>query len=284
MAINLKTLAEASALSSSNARNHSILIYGDAKTGKTRFVGTVAKIPEIKRVFWVDLENGIETLLHMDLAPAELEKIIPICIPDTREVPRGIETVLKMFSSKTPISICQEHGTVNCQLCSKAGLEAIPFCLKDCTSSDLIVIDSGSQLGDSALAFACAGRDITFKPTFDEWGAQGKYLGDIMGVIQAAHFTNFVVITHSLVVEEVINGIKTDKVYPLIGTRAFSQKVGKYFGTVIYMEKKLGKHAAGSSSLYKTNTLTGSRLNIAIEKSKELDMRSILVEGGIIKC
>lgn len=280
MAINLKTLGEASALSSSK-RNHSILIYGDAKVGKTRFIGTVARIPEIKRIFWIDLENGIETLLHMDLQEKELEKIIPICIPDTREVPRGIETVLKMFSSKVPISICQIHGKVGCVECKD--LEAISFCLKDCTASDIIVIDSGSQLGDSALAFACAGRDITFKPTFDEWGAQGKYLGDILGVIQAAHFTNFVMITHSLVIEEDINGVKTDKVFPLIGTRAFSQKVGKYFGTVIYMEKKLGKHAAGSSSLYKTNTLTGSRLNIAIEKSKEMDMRSVLVEGGIIK-
>jgi len=281
MAINLKTLAAAS-LSSSSKRNHSILIYGDAKTGKTRFVGTVAKIPEINRIFWVDLENGIETLLHMDLTEKELEKIIPICIPDTRELPRGIETVLKMFSSKTPIKICQEHGKVGCVECKDK--EQIDFCLKDCTSNDLIVIDSGSQLGDSALAFACAGRDILFKPTFDEWGAQVKYLGDILGVIQAAHFTNFVMITHSLIVEEDINGVKTDKVFPLIGTRAFSSKVGKYFGTVIYMEKKLGKHVAGSSSLYKTNTLTGSRLNILIEKSKEMDMRSVLVEGGIIKC
>lgn len=280
MAINLKTLAAATS-SSQQKRNHSILIYGDAKTGKTRFVGTVARIPEIKRIFWVDLENGIETLLHMDLLPEELEKIVPICVPDTREVPRGIETVLKMFSSKTPINICTEHGKVGCIECAKE--ENIKFCLKDCTSNDLIVIDSGSQLGDSALAFACTGRDITFKPTFDEWGAQGKYLGDIMGVIQAAHFTNFVMITHSLVIEEDINGIKRDKIFPLIGTRAFSQKVGKYFGTVIYMEKKMGRHVAGSSSLYKTDTLTGSRLNIVIEKSKEMDMRAVLVEGGIIK-
>lgn len=280
MAINLKTLGAAA--TSSSRRNHSILIYGDAKTGKTQFVGTVARIPEINRVFWIDLENGIETLLHMGLIEKELEKIIPICIPDTRDLPRGIETVLKMFSSKTPIAICTEHGKVGCVECPKE-MERISFCLKDCTSSDLIVIDNGSQLGDSALAMACAGRDITFKPTFDEWGAQGKYLGDIMGVIQAAHFTNFVMITHSLVVEEDINGIKRDKIFPLIGTRAFSQKVGKYFGTVIYMEKKMGKHVAGSSSLYKTDTLTGSRLNIVIEKSKEMDMRAVLVEGGIIK-
>lgn len=281
MAINLKELAKA-ANSATNQRKHSILIYGDAKVGKTRLVGTLAQIPQAKRIFWVDLENGIETLLHMGLTDSDLEKVIPIIIPDTREVPRGIETVLKMFSSKTPIQICQAHGKVGCIECQGAKLETIQFCLKDLTASDYLVIDSGSQLSDSALAFACAGRDITYKPTFDEWGAQGKYLTDIMSVIQAAAFTNFIMITHSLVIEEDINGVKTDKIFPLIGTRAFSQKVGKYFGTVIYVEKKLGKHTAGSSSLYKTNTLTGSRLNIAIEKAKELTMKSILVEGGLI--
>lgn len=282
MTINLKQLAEANKLATSN-RKHSLLIYGDAKVGKTRLVGTLAKIKEVRKIYWVDIENGIETLLHMGLTPEELEKIIPIIISDTREVPRGIETVLKMFSSKTPIQICQAHGKVGCVEPDCKGKETIEFCLKSLTAQDYVVIDSGSQLGDSALALACIGRDITFKPTFDEWGAQGKYLGDIMGTIQAAAFTNFIVITHSLVIEEDINGVKTDKVFPLIGTRAFSQKVGKYFGTVIYMEKKLGKHAAGSSSLYKTNVLTGSRLNIAIEKSKELDMKSILVDSGLIK-
>lgn len=281
MAINLKTLASA-ARSSTIQRKHSILIYGDAKVGKTRLVGTLAAVPQAKRIFWVDLENGIETLLHMDLTEAELEKVIPIVISDTRELPRGIETVLKMFSSKTPIQICQTHGKVGCIEAECKTKEAISFCLKDLTSTDYLVIDSGSQLSDSALAYACAGRDITFKPTYDEWGAQGKYLTDIMGVIQAAAFTNFIVITHSLVIEEDINGVKTDKIFPLIGTRAFSQKVGKYFGTVIYVEKKLGRHTAGSSSLYKTNTLTGSRLNIAIEKAKEMTMKSILTEGGLI--
>lgn len=281
MSINLKTLASA-ARSSTSQRKHSILIYGDAKVGKTRLVGTLAAIPQVSRIFWVDLENGIETLLHMNLKDSELEKVIPIIVSDTRELPRGIETVLKMFSSKTPIQICQAHGKVGCVDPDCKTKEFITFCLKDLTSNDYLVIDSGSQLGDSALALACAGRDITFKPTFDEWGAQGKYLTDIMGTIQAAAFTNFIVITHSLVIEEDINGVKTDKIFPLIGTRAFSQKVGKYFGTVIYMEKKLGKHMAGSSSLYKTNTLTGSRLNIAIEKAKEMDMKNILIEGGLI--
>ena len=129
---------------------------------------------------------------------------------------------------------------------------------------------------------ACIGKPIEYKASFDEYGAAGKYLGDILSVVQQATFTNFVIITHTNIVEEEINGVKRDKVVPLMGTRAFCLKVAKYFGTVIFLEIKLGKHAAGSSSTYKANHVTGSRLDIKVESSKELDMRAILVEGGIL--
>ena len=263
--------------------NHSILIYGDAKTGKTRFVGTSAKIKEFKRIFWIDLENGSDTLLNMELTAEEMDKIELIKIPDTREVPRGCETILKMLSSKLPILICHVHGKVGCVECSKENKPSTPFLLKDCTHEDLIVIDSGSQLGDSALALACIGKPVEFKPGFDEWGASGKYLGDILSVIQQAANTNFVVITHTIVVEEEVNGVKRDKVYPLMGTRNMSSKVAKYFGTVVFLELKMGKHGGGSSSTYKPNHTTGSRLNVKVEQAKELDMRSIFIEGGILK-
>lgn len=263
--------------------NHSILIYGDAKTGKTQFVGTSARISEFKRIFWIDLENGSETLLHMGLSAEEMDKIELIKIPDTREVPRGCETLLKMMSSKVPISICATHGKVACQECEKVKAPYTSFCLKDLTHEDLVVIDSGSQLGDSALALACIGKPVEYKPGFDEWGSAGKYLGDILSVIQQAANTNFVVITHTIVVEEEVNGVKRDKIYPLLGTRNMSSKVAKYFGTVVFLELKMGKHVGGSSSMYKANHTTGSRLNVKVEASKELDMRSIFIEGGILK-
>lgn len=275
--MNLKEIAAANR---KKARNHSILIYGPPKTGKTQLVGTSAKIPELKRIIWIDIENGAETLLHMGLTDAELEKVTLISIPDTREIPRGIETVLKMFSAKTPIKICETHGKVDCVECGKTGVE---FCLKDLTNTDLVVIDSGSQLGDSAMAMACIGKDITYKPTFDDYGAQVKWLGDIMSVIQAATFTNFCLISHEIVIEEEVNGVKRDKIMPLVGTRAFCSKVGKYFGTVAYTEKKMGKHVAGSGSLYKPDVVTGSRVGALLEKSKDApDMRTILIDSGII--
>lgn len=273
-------LSELAAAANAQKPNHSILIYGDSKTGKTRFVGTSAEIDEFDRIFWVDLENGSETLMHMGLSEKALAKIELIKINDTREVPRGVETVLKMMSSKTPIQICYEHGKVDCVECK--GKQFTTFCLASLTHRDLVVIDSGSQLGDSALALACAGKPITYKPQTDDWGSLSKYLGDILSVIQQAHFTNFVVITHTLIVEEDINGVKRDKVFPLIGTKNFSSKCSKYFGTVVFLELKLGKHGGGSASTYKPNHTTGSRLNVKVEAAKELDMRSIFIEGGIL--
>ena len=261
--------------------NHSILLYGPPKTGKTQLVGTAAKIPSIKRIFWFDGENGAETLLHMGLTPEEMDKINLFRIPDTRETPRFCETMLKALSSKTPIQICDAHGKVSCQepTCKTS---VSTFNLKDCTKDDIVVIDSGSQLGDSALAMACAGKDVSYKPGFDEYGLMGKWLGDMLSVIQAAAYTNFVVITHEIVVEEEVNGVKRDKILPLMGTKAFCFKVAKYFGTVCYVEIKMGKHSAGSSSVYKANHITGSRVNAQIEKAKDLSMHAILVDGGIL--
>lgn len=263
--------------------NHSILIYGDPKTGKTRLVGTAAKLPEVKRIFWFDGENGYETLMKMGLTTEEMKKINLFRIPDTREVPRFIETTLKAFTSKTVNNICDAHGKLDCQICAKSGSSESQFLLSDCTHDDLVVVDSGSQLGESAMSLAMLGNPVTAKPEYEQYAAQGKYLSDILGVMQACRNTNFVMITHSIAIEEEMNGVKKDKYFPLIGTRAFSQKCAKYFGTVVYADRKLGKHVAGSSSVYSPNVITGSRLNVQIEKAAELSMKAILIEGGILK-
>jgi len=273
--MNLKELAKAA---TRIQPNHSVLVYGPPKTGKTRLVGTAAKIPEIKRIFWFDLENGFQTMLSMGLTDEELEKITVFQIPDTRDNPVGIETILRAFSAKAsnPVLICDDHGIAGCSVC-KTGT---PFSLQLCNHYDLVVIDSGSQLGDSALNATMKGKDISAKPEFDNYGLSGKYLGDILSTVQQAHNTNFVVITHEIALE---SDEGRDTFYPLMGTKAFCMKVAKYFGTVAYVHKKLNKHVAGSSSTYRGDLLTGSRVNAVLEKSKEMDMRSILVEGGIIK-
>lgn len=265
------------------SENHSILIYGPPKSGKTRLVATAAKIPEIRRIYWFDLENGVETLLNMGLTEEEIAKIVVFKLPDTRDNPVAIETMLKVFSSKTPIKICDAHGVVGCVECAKAGASFSSICLRDCKHDELVVVDSGSQLGDSALNGACKGQDVAYKLQLDDYGTAGKWLADILSVVQQAQWTNFVFITHELVDEEEINGVKRDKIFPLMGSKTFCRKVAKYFGTVAYTHMKLGKHAAGSGSTYKSDTLTGSRVNALLEKAKEPSMKDILIEGGVLK-
>lgn len=262
--------------------NHSILVYGPPKSGKTKLVGTAAKIPEIANIYWFDIENGSETLMHMGLTDEEMDKITIIKIPDTRDSPIAIETILKAFTAKIPISICEVHGKTGvCAECSKNQSPVISFYLPSLTHNDLVVLDSGSQLGDSAMASLCLGKDTMFKPGWDEYGIQGKWLGDILSTIQACKNTNFIVITHEMCIED---DAKKDVFFPLMGTKAFCMKVGKYFGTVAYVHKKLNKHTAGSGSTYLGDRITGSRINARIEDSKEFpDMRTILIEGGVIR-
>lgn len=274
-------LSEVAKATQDLASNHSVLIYGRPKTGKTRLVGTAAKIPEFNNIYWFDGENGSETLLNMGLTDAEMSKITLYRVRDTPETPIFIETMLKCMSAKATSLICNKHGKVSCPECSVLGEKgSTEFALAKLTHNDLVVIDSGSQLGDSAMAAACLGKGALFKPGWDEYGVQIKWLSDILSVIQQATHTNFCVITHELVIED---DEGKDKFAPLMGTKAFCLKVGKYFGTVVYVEKKMNKHVAGSSSLYRHNVLTGSRVNAKIEDHAEADMRTIFVEGGILR-
>lgn len=275
--MNLLQLAQATSVVQPN---HTLLLYGPPKSGKTRLVATAAKIKEIHKIYWFDIENGVETLLGMGLTDEEMSKIIVIKVKNTRADPIAIETILKAFTAKKPVSICETHGRVDCATCAKAGLPSISWWLGQCTHNDLVVVDSGSELGDSALAAACLGKPDMYKPGYDEYGMAGKWLADICSVIQQAAHTNFAVITHEIALED---DEKKDRIFPLMGTKAFSMRCAKFFGTVCYIHKKMNKHVAGSSSTYRGDVLTGSRLNVKLEASAEPNMRNILVDSGIIK-
>ena len=286
--------------------NQAILVYGEPKTGKTRFVGTLARMPSIKRIFWFDNENGFTTLLHMGLSDTELAKIKIFRIKDTKDNPIAIETIVRAFS-KSPVIICDEHGKIDCGECGTEDIQEINpvtkavkmtkrfkgtrFFLPDCTSEDAVVIDSGTQLGDSALALACLGQSTTYKVQIDDYGAAGKYLQDILSVMQAATYCHMIMIAHEIAVEENLDGTPVTlrekssknpppsivKYYPSIGTRSMAMKAARGFGTVIYMELKLNKHVGGSSTTYKANHVTGSRLNVKLEDSKDPCMADILL-------
>lgn len=266
-------------------RTHSFLIYGPPKSGKTELVGTLAEAPEIERVYWFDCENGFETLIRMyndgKMSQEALEKIILIRIPDTREDPTAIETMLKAIATKQAVKICEEHGNVNCGACARDRKPSIDFDYRKLTRRDALVIDSLSQVGQSSLNMACLGKPSEYKLTFDEYGASGKWLHDLCTVLQASAYCHIFCITHVQIMED---DKKNDIYYPLCGTKNFSANVAKYFGTVIYMSKKMNKHRADSSTLSSMNTLAGSRLGIEMEKEKsgKLDLVAALRSVGFL--
>lgn len=252
--------------------NHACLIYGAAKTGKTRLAATTAMAKSIDRVFWFDNENGYDTLFTMMkeglLSEEAAAKIIIIPVKDTRAEPYAIETMLKVLNSiKNPVYIDLHTGRCLKAKPAKVGEEhgVLEFQYSKLTSRDCIVTDSLSQLGDSALNGTCAGEDYTFKPLLDNYGLAGKWLNDCLSIMQQATYCNFVAVTHEVMLE---GEDKRERLFPLCGTTKFSPKVGKYFGTCIYTEKQGIKHKVGSGSTYGANKITGSRRGLLLEKAK----------------
>lgn len=268
--------------------SHSILIYGDSGSGKTRLAATAATIPELRKIIWLDLENGKDTILSMGLPDSALEKIQLFSMLDTRKDPFVMNAMLRMFSSAQDIPICEEHGKMNCVQCIKDKLPFQQFNLTKLTHNDLVVIDGGSQLTDCGVNALLKGQPEDAILQIQEWGTVNNWLKSILQVVQVGRYTNTIMLTQVLYDEEYTGSgpnrqlIRT-KQYPMIGTKTFSTSVGKYFGTVIQLEVSGGKHKGGSSTTYKPNIQTKSRLNIEIEKSPTLDMRAILIQGGIIK-
>ena len=272
-----------------------ILIYGDPKTGKTELAGTVAKVPWIKNVYWFDLENGSDTLIRMvrdgRLSTEQAEKITVYRIPDIPSVPRAMETMLKCLTVRQDHMICEDHGKINCVRCqesygTKPHFSGQLFNLSNCTTEDVVIIDSGSALATSTLNFYCMNQPVDFKPGWDEYGPQGRVLDDVSLIIQNAK-TNFILITHTLTVEpkkKDPNGkevVGADKIFPLFGTKNTSKKIAKYFSHVIYLEMRLGLHRGGSSTDYKADVITGSRGGWQLEREKELDLSTLFATMNI---
>lgn len=276
--MNLLNLSKAIKNHEEPRAGHSVLLYGAPKTGKTRLAATAAESPDIERVFWFDNENGYDTLFTMIeeglLSEEAAAKIIIIPIKDVRADPYAIETALKTLNSiKTPVYVDLSNGRIlHKKPISVDPDKVLEFQMSKLTSKDLVVWDSLSQLGDSALNGTCVGEDYTFKPLLDNYGLMGKWLGDCLTIVQQAAYCNFVCITHESMLE---GSDKKTRLYPLCGTSTFTPKTGKYFGTCVYVEKQGVKHKAGSASTYSPQKVTGSRRGIAIENSGEWSIADI---------
>jgi DNA replicative helicase MCM subunit Mcm2 (Cdc46/Mcm family) len=242
-----------------------ILLYGGPKVGKSELAGELAN--HGFKLHWFDLENGSITLVRS--IPEEYQESVNLFkIPDTKDFPIAIETILKVIKPGKH-RLCDQHGKVECPLCKPKALtdETITFSEFDNQSlgpKDIVVFDSLTQLSNSAMNHIGKGKDDTWKPEWENYRAQGQMLERFLSSIQNAPY-HVIVITHEAGLE-VREGDKEEKIIPVGGTRNFARTVAKYFDEVVYMEVKNKIHRAASSTTYSLNVLTGSRSRTAVEE------------------
>lgn len=245
-----------------------LLVYGPPKSGKTALVG---KLAEHFKLHWIDLENGIKTLLNPAMLKPEFRKNVNVInVPDTRFLPTGITTVLDIFRGGDK-KICYDHGKTNCPLCSKrpeARWSSIN--LANFGDNDILVIDSLSQLSNSALNKVTLSQ-ITkpggeeYKATWDDYAAQGALINQLLSIIQALDI-HVAVISHEIDVEKAEN---KEKLVPVGGTRNASKLSAKYFDEVVHCEIVNKKHRAFNSSVYDPTVVTGGRFGVTLDGQKD---------------
>jgi hypothetical protein len=254
-------MAKLSAMEESPIKH--VIVYGGPKTGKTELVG---KTSERLNLTWFDLERGVSTLFKL---PNEWKSRIEVLqIPDTRSVPMGIETMLKVIKGG-PVNICAVHGKVGCPICAKVeGAEITRICLNEMGPNDCLVVDSLTQLTNSAIANITRAKPDDYKLERDDWANLGKVMDMFLSHVQAASY-NIICISHENAVQVVGAADGVEKLVPVAGSGNFSRNMAKYFDEVVYCEIKNKKHVFGSSTTYSPNKLTGGRSGFSLETSTE---------------
>lgn len=236
---------------------HRICVFGGPKSGKTQLVGELSKK---FKLIWFDLENGYATLLK--LPKQYQENIEVISIPDTKMFPIAIETMLKVITGN-PVSICEHHGKVSCPLCKKDNLATTDIELGKLGTDTVVVIDSLTQLSNSAIAYITKTKPEDYKMDWEDWGNLKALVEKFLSSVQQARY-NIVCISHE---EEVEMEDGRKKLVPVCGSSKSSRNTAKYFDHVVYVDVKNKKHGASSASTFSNNILTGSRTDAVLESS-----------------
>ena len=254
-----------------------VLVYGAPKSGKTALVGKLAASGF--RLHWLDLENGVKTLLNPAILPIkDRANVNVISVPDHRLYPIAIDTVRDILRGG-PKRICNAHGKVSCPLCNKDGQATwSEINIFDLGPKDILVIDSLSQLANSALNKGIikelqkpGGEE--YKKTFTDYAVQGSLMEQVLSAIQVLD-VNICCISHEMESES-LEG--REKIVPVAGTRNFSLTSAKYFDSVVHCAITNKQHRAYASTTYSPTIVTGSRLPLALDDNKtgELELTAI---------
>lgn len=244
------------------SKSHRVLLFGPPKSGKTQLAGELSKEFNL---LWFDLENGVDTLLK--LPEEQKERIEVITLPDTRSYPIAIETMLKVIKGGK-YEICETHGKCACVVCKKDSKPSVVVELSSLPLDTIVVVDSLTQLTNSAISNITKNQPEDYKLNYDDWGNLGKLMDTFLSHVQQSGF-HIVCISHETETEMEDGKMK---LVPTAGTKAFSRNTAKYFDEVIYCEVKNKKHIAASSTVYNGNILTGSRSGTVLETQLEASL------------
>lgn len=262
-------MAKLSSLSPSTTQR--VLLYGPPKTGKTEIAGALSSDFDL---LWFDLEAGKDTLFK--LPQSQQERINIISLPDTRGWPIAAETMLKVIKG-IKVSICLEHGKVQCLACMKMGRPSEDVCLNEVRAGTIVVIDSLTQLSNSFIAHITKEQDEMYKMQTDDWGNLAKFVDMFLSYVQQLR-CHIICITHDTTAE-LEDG--KERVVPVMGSRNSSRNVAKYFDHVVYAQVVNGKHEFGSSTLYKNGITTGSRSGAVLEKQGKNPSLLDIMKGNV---
>lgn len=242
---------------------HSVLLYGRAFSGKTQLAASLSLLPNITKITWFDLNNGLDTVLHMGLPPEALKKIIFVRMSVSRDNPYVMPILLRLITDPKDVNLCQMHGKISCNQCK----EKIPININKMTTSEILVIDSLSDVAGAAINFVMKEESIEVsKISQPKWGEINGFLLPIFQKVQGTENTRILCIAHTIekdVKHPVIENRTDTYITPLCGSEPFSRRVGTFFSTLVFMQD-FKPYSAPQK--YK---MLGSRLNIVVEKDKD---------------
>lgn len=240
------------------------VVFGAAKTGKTRLVGRLA---EHYKLDYVDGESGISTMLSPSNLRTELQDNITLFrLPDDGDNGVMFTSLYKMLTSTVALSICDTHGRPDCAECRKLALSSTSFSMLNRPADSILVIDSLTQLTTSCLSYITRGKPDEYKLEFSDFGKLKGYMERMFSIIQVTP-CNIVAITHEEVAE-FEDGKK--RIVPVAGSSKFAVTLAKYFDSVVYTEQRGALFICSSGPGKVANVLTGSRLNVRVEDMSKL--------------
>lgn len=240
------------------------LVYGQPMSGKTSWVSLFA---ESYRLHWIDLDGKFQSMYnHLDQAYWGNIEVYRVTSQPGK--PHAANTVSRILKSTSLIKICDAHGEVSCQVCTKSSASFTTFDPTTLTTKDIIVVDNLTTLSESILE-----RHIGFT---DEWNFRKPEYSDIAKwrMTLSTFFTyaksrgcHVIFISHE---EEMEQEDGTHKLTPVGATRAFATTMAGKFHHVLHTKFANGKFQITSLAAKDMNAQVGSVSGLEVKDKDSL--------------